>query len=577
MKVRIALAGELPVDQQMFGKIDLLLGQLTGYLCRDDANADIQMMVNTSYTGSAWMTWNQAHQFPLCTYYMRDDADIAEESAQTIRIDTPLRNLLGEAMCDRADALLIVWNENVAELFGATWELMRIAYERKTPCIWISSKTHQVYCLWESYYKKYSPHYLSAMSIALPGSGLQPTPPDAEKGRLLSFWKKLRANYLRKYKADRTVHLNEEDALMKQDFEMETEVSGGEAVRQLLLHKFHQFDAVAIELSSRFQAMMYQRSILPFVATIFLAIAFYTETLLAKPIATVFPGTELTVTVLASFLAGAGFLVHGYLNLYVYLLSKSKRVERWQREFVNNRYIAETLRVMIHFVPYGVALNLQKLCAGDRELCMRIRHLADDVEPREQNLNRRNVLYVLQHAKEMLEDQIAYHETSVGRYKNIVNSLEKLGQIIFYSGLVLAVGRECLQFLLALAPIVSNTVPVDSLFSESFYARISSIDWSGIESITRAFLNMLALLLPAWAGYFTTKVQQNNFRYNLNNHKNMLSRLRAMHERVENSMEQEDIPIEVFNIMIEELAEIMLLEDTIGWQQQYRNSAIKPL
>lgn len=577
MKVRIALAGDLPVDQQMFGKIDLLLGQLSGYLCKDDANADIQMMVSPAYTGSAWMTWNDAHQFPLCTYYMRDDEDITEKSAQTLRVDTPLRNLLGETMCDRADALLIVWNENVAELLGATWEIMRIAYDRKVPCIWVSSRTHQVYCLWESYYKKYSPHYLSVMSAVLTEDGLQPAPPDKEKGRMLSFWKKLRANYFRKYKADRTVHSSEEDELMKPDFEMEEEVSGGEAVRRLLLHKFRQFDEAAIELNSRFQAMMYQRSVLPFVATIFLAIGFYTETLLVKPIAAFFPETELTLTVLASFLAGAGFLIHGYLNLYVYLLSKSKRVERWQKEFVNNRYLAEILRVLIHFAPYGVALNLRKLCAGEMEIHIRLRHLLDDVEPGEQNLNRRNVLYVLQHVKEMLADQMAYHETSVGRYKNIVNSLEKFGQILFYSGLFLAVGRGCLQFLLAVIPIVSNTVPFEVLFSENFYAKVTQIDWSGMVNILRSFLNMLALLIPAWAGYFTTKVQQNNFRYNLDNHQRMLSRLRQMHERVENAMRQEDIPIEVFNIMIEELAELMLLEDTISWQQQYRNTAIKPL
>lgn len=577
MKVRIALAGELPKDQQMFGKIDLLLGQLSGYLCEDEAKADIQLLISPSYTGNAWMTWNEAHQFSLCAYYMKGDADISGESANTITIDTSLRNLLGETMCDRADALLIVWNENVTELLGATWELMRIAYERKAPCIWISTKTRQVYCLWESYYKKYSPHCLRAMTAALPGGEFAPVPLDEDKGRLLSFWKKRRADYLRKYKADRTVYPHEEDELMKPDFEMEEAVSEGEAVRKLLLHKFDQFDAVAIELNSRFQAMMYQRSILPFVATIFLAIGFYTETLLAKPIATVFPGTELTVTVLASFLAGAGFLVHGYLNLYVYLLSKSKRVERWQREFVNNRYIAELLRVLIHFAPYGVMLDLRKLCAGDGNTYMRIRHLTDDVEPREQRLDGRNVHYVLQHVKEMLEDQMAYHEVSIGRYKNIVNTLEKLGQIIFYIGLFLAVGREFLQFLMALTPIVNSVMPVDTLFSQAVLEQFSMVDWDSVMNVVRAFLNMLALLLPAWAGYFTTKVQQNNFRYNLNNHQRMLPRLGAMHERVENAMKQEDIPIEVFNIMIEELAEIMLIEDTISWQQQYRNSAIKPL
>lgn len=87
--------------------------------------------------------WNETHKFPLCVFQMRGSgADIAL-CEQTIRKDTSLRNLLGEAICDKSDALIVVWNEDVMELSGATWELMRIAYDRKIPCIWISTKAQQ--------------------------------------------------------------------------------------------------------------------------------------------------------------------------------------------------------------------------------------------------------------------------------------------------------------------------------------------------------------------------------------------------------------------------------------------------
>ena len=95
--------------------------------------------------------------------------------------------------------------------------------------------------------------------------------------------------------------------------------------------------------------------------------------------------------------------------------------------------------------------------------------------------------------------------------------------------------------------------------------------------IIQSLINMLALLVPAWAGYFSTKAQQNNFRFNLDNHRHMLPKLRGIKGRVENALKQEDVPLEVLNIMIGELAELMLLEDTIGWQQQYMESTLKPL
>lgn len=576
MKMRIALAGELPADPQVFGKIDLLVGQISGYLCKDAVDADMQMIVSPSYTGKTWMEWNETHKFSLCAFHMRDGGDDMALCEQTIRKDTSLRNLLGEAICDKADALILVWNEDVTEFSGATWELMRIAYDRKAPCIWISTKSQQIYCLWESYYKKYTPQYLSAMSEPLQNEELQPAISEDKKGRLVAFWEKRRMKYLRKHKADTTVYPSEEDYLLKQDHSMEEGKSEGEAVRQILLDKFRQFDAAAIELNSRFQAMLYQRSILPFIATIFLAVGFYVETLLGKTVSAWVPeiakeicdycnqptvtvtGLASVVRLLAGLLAGIGFLIHGCLNLYAYRMSRSTFIYRWQKDFVYDRYVAEILRVLIHFAPYGVELNLRKLCDKDRKMYMTIKHLADDVEPAEQNLDRKAVLSILKHMKEMLGDQLAYHESSRNRYKSIVEALDKWGGRIFYLGFGMILIRGVLQFAL------------------SFF-HLNEIHGMDMDSIVPSFLNMLALLLPAWAGYFSTKAQQNNYSYNLRNHENMLIKLGAMRERVMHALEQEELPMEMFDILIEEFAELILVEDTIGWQHQYMNLSVKPL
>ena len=576
MKMRIALVGELPVDQHLFGKIDLLVGQVSGYLCKDDANADMQMIVSPSYTGKSWVEWNKTHKFPLCMFQMRDSAADMALCEQTIRKDTSLRNLLGEAICDKADALIVVWNEDVMELSGATWEIMRIAYDRKAPCIWISTKSQQVYCLWESYYKEYTPQYLSAMSEPLQSEELRPAVLEDKKGRLIAFWEKCRTRYLKKHKADTAIYPSEEDYLLKRDFKMEAESSAGEAVRQILVDKFEQFDAAAIKLNSRFQTMLYQRSILPFIATIFLAVGFYVETLLGSTISAFVPGKEeifcvycensyttvsglaSVVILLAGLLAGIGFLIHGCLNFYAYRMSRSASIYRWQRDFVHNRYVAEILRVLIHFAPYGVQLNLRKLCDKDRKMYMTIKHLSDDVEPAELNLDRKSVLLILQHMREMLGDQLTYHESSRNRYKSIVEDLEKWGGRIFYLGFGMVLIRGVLQFIL-------------SLF------HLDKIYGMDMNSIVRSFLNMLALLLPAWAGYFSTKAQQNNYSYNLKNHENMIIKLNAMRERVTHALEQEELPMEMFDILIQEFAEIMLVDDTIGWQSQYMNLSVKPL
>ena len=93
----------------------------------------------------------------------------------------------------------------------------------------------------------------------------------------------------------------------------------------------------------------------------------------------------------------------------------------------------------------------------------------------------------------------------------------------------------------------------------------------------KSFLNMLALLLPAWAGYFTSKLQQNHFQYNLENHENMVSKLRVLRERVARALEQEDISTELFVRLTEDSAQALVVEDTIGWNRKYRETSINPL
>lgn len=568
MKMRIVLAGELPEDQQLFEKVDLLTEQISAYLRGENAQAGVQMLVSPAYTGQTWVTWSGTHNYSLCkftTHTMENDWGRETPCEQTIQIDTSLRSLLGEAMCDKADVLLMVWNEDVTERSGATWELMRIAYDRKVPCIWISTKSQQVYCLWEAYYKKYDPEYLNAMSGPLPGETLRPEEVEEKTGRLMAFWEKRRMNYLKKYKADNALYPSVEDSMLKQDFKMEEKAAKGETLRRILLDQFQRFDAAAIRLNTRFQTMLYQRSVLPFLATLFLAVGFYAETLVGKTISGIAPQTASVMTIFAALLAGTGFLIHACLNLYVYRMSKSPVVYRWQKEFVNDRYVAEILRVLIHLTPYGVGLDLRKLCGRDRELYMKIKHLTDDAEPAKQHLDRGMLRCILQHMREMLGDQIAYHESSGRRYQTIVESLEKWGQRIFYIGFWMVFGRGVLQFVLT---------PLQSVPASFSIGTMSGTDVNGI---LRSFLNMLALLLPAWAGYFATKAQQNNFRYNLNNHQNMLARLHTMQERVEYFLGQDEIPMEMFDIIIKEFAETMLVEDTIGWQHQYMNLSVKPL
>lgn len=542
MKIRVAIAGEIPDNKQLVGKIDLLFGEIKGHMTRTAGDAQINLLTCGMYTGENWKAWNSAHGFEE----LRFDPEGSENSSD--------RNMFGSGMCNASDIVVVVWNEDPREMGGAPWEMIRMAYDRKVPCVWLSSATGNIYCLWEAYYEKYSAKYLDEFLEPLPETPLAAAESKDPVSRIHTAWIKRRHRFLAKHNADNAVHDSVHDRLLDPQYPLETEYKDREPVRKVLLEKFGEFNETAIEYNVRYQSRLYQRSVLPIIATIFLAIGFYAETLIGETFHTVLP----PITQIASIIAGLGFLIHACINLYAYKLSGSSIVAAQQKKFTVNRYTAEMLRVMVHFLPYGTFIDLRKLCAYDRKLFVKFLHIADDEEKPYVNNDTATTGHVLAHMKEMLSDQLEYHKASEARYRSIVEKLEKWGKIIFYIGFFMVLCRGLMQFALVLFPL----------------GKLGEID---INKILKSLMNMLALMLPAWAGYFSTKLALNNFRYNYNNHSRMEKNIEKLIQKTDRLLGQENLSVEIADKLAEESAETLVSEDTAEWTRQYLNSGIKPL
>ena len=57
----------------------------------------------------------------------------------------------------------------------------------------------------------------------------------------------------------------------------------------------------------------------------------------------------------------------------------------------------------------------------------------------------------------------------------------------------------------------------------------------------------------------------------------MILRLTEVKNRIDNMRQSVDLPLEALNDLAEDLAEIMLLEDTNAWYRQYQGSTVKML
>lgn len=563
MKIRIAVAGDPHDDKQIFGKIDLLIGQIKSRMAKENTDIAIEILLSPVFAGESWLKWNEFHDFEICAFCEKKPEN-AESVTRVRLITTPIRSMIGDDICDTADILLGVWSEDAAEKQGAVWELFQLAHIKKMPCVWISSKTKETYCLNGAYYGKYSPSYLEDSLLPLPAENLEPLPAPEDTKKAAVFWKRVRSRFLKKYKANTHVFSAEEDILLTEQFSMEPSAKEGEPLRKKLLEKYTAFDASAIRQNEDYHTRLYQRSILPMITMFFVAIASYSDSFIGTAYKLLF-GRVVSEAVVnrvgtaATILASFGFLIYAILNYYVYRLSTSERIHRQHRGFTENRFTAELLRVLIHLTPYGLRPDLRKLCHGREKLFMQIAHIDDAVEPAEMRTDPENIRCAMVHLREMLTDQINYHGKNAVQYGAIVKSLEKWGKRILYIGIATVIARELMEFTVLIINSVDKNILVD------------------IKDLIKAFLSFAALFFPAWATYFTTKLELNNYRFNFNNHTAMEEKLKNLCEQIDIVLASDEIPLELSLSLADQTAAILVNEDAERWTYRYMNSKIEKL
>ena len=547
MMFRLTIVGDLTDQSQIQGRAEAFFRELQAAL---GEACEIGAMVSPSYTSGQWQTFLQNAGCQVSNYCMAGDERWDGNAHRIIREDTRLRGVLGEAICDRADLILAVWNEDVAQMETAVWELLQLAHGRKTPCVWISSRDGRLYWSEESYFEPYDPRHLESLCGLFGEEEAEPAQVSDAKIPLLGLGNFLRKRFLKKYSAMAGKVDPEKDVLMKEDFVMEH--TAGEPLRRALLTKFRRFDDSAIDLNGRYQAVIYWRAILPFITSVFLAVGFYAENVLG-----VLAMPEHFWTVVA----GIGFLVHGLLNLYVYILSRSETIKQWHRGFLDDRYVAEMLRVLVHFAPYGVHLNLRKLSGGNERIYRMVRRMTEEAEPQTLDINKSSADALLTHLEQMLQDQVSYHAFSRQRYHGIVDAMDKWFRCLFLAGFAAVILRGIFQFAWVIVPVGAG-----------FVGAVPASKFAG------SFANMVALMLPAWASHFATKSSQCNFRYNRDNHDRMHKRMKKLLDRIRMMRQSgRDVPLEALDALGEEVAEAMLLEDTSAWHRQYMGTTVKHL
>lgn len=552
----VAIAGRLPEDEAISRLAYDYIRQIKAGLTPEDGRSQLRFAVSPPYTGEEWRDKLLHADAPVCGYTGTDETGWNGVFQKHISFEDPLRETLGEALCDRCDLLLAVWDEDVRQMDGATWELMRIALRKHMPILWISSRTGKTYWPETTSFEPYRPEKLRELCLIYSDVQTEPEPCEKKEFPLLSVGRFFYKRYLRRYKASAKAINAEEDLLLKEDYQLSGQFDQAEPVRRSLLSKFLSFDSAAITLNERYHSALYWRSVLPLITSLIVAVGFYAPSVLAGLF-----GPSSTVW---GIIAGFGFLFHGFLNLYVFILSKSRSIREDREKMIRFRRTAEMLRVLIHFVPFGVHIDLRSLCGDDKELFASLRRIVQETDSETGVVTREDRVEAFRHLDRMLSDQIAYHQLSVERYSRLVKHLDRWSRVIFYVGFCVIILRAFLQFLMSIP-----NFPLPAL---------SLMNGVSTKSFISSFANMAALLMPAWYSYFATKLSLCNFRFNRDNHQKMIDMLTK--ERSNAALLKEsidEVPAEALQAIGENLADIMLVKDMSMWSRQYRNTNISHL
>ena len=455
-------------------------------------------------------------------------------------------SIVAEYVVNKSDAVFLLWDGRQNFQEGILWTVLQLCKQKNTPYYLVNAEQpEEIFFSSNSYYTPYSSENVKSYVADL--YDYKETPVKDEYVPLSGLWRVFHGHFIKKYKLMAQSVPYVEDRLLSGSCVMEGNENA--ANYAMLTKYFSAYDKKANEASAMYRASIYFRSILPMMTTVFIAIGFYAETLLTFLFGEYRLLFGLNCWVV---LAGVGFLIHALLNRYAWQTAKNPRVERYKKDFVEARYIAEYLRVVIHSETYGIQISnvSMKDSLVDKHVLARLHHILRQQEPVSYVQNKKTIDDAIENFEALIADQKAYHENCINRYELIARRLNKMASVLYVASFVIVVARGFLQFIVPYAALGLNLS--------------TAIHGVKIDSFIKSFANMLALVVPAWASYFSTKLNMNGYAWLRNNSIKMKAGFDTIEAKLDSVKQQNSNSYQVVCDIANDVMDLTR-EDYTGW------------
>ena len=406
--------------------------------------------------------------------------DLLEKAERVFEIEACTQNRkrayqnCGRVMLGQIDLLIAIWDGQDSGSIGGTSDMVALAKEQDIPVVWI----HSVH-----------PH---TVRVDYGDATPEQWETDIEKviRKILLPWGKEESNRLfpetyfgerlgrRSFRNILSSLMNRYRPRSAEKTSKENEAGDPFYLEHYDAH-FRSADELAKYYRDIYRFCSLFRQILPFLATVGLALGYY-SLLFAGP-GGASPAAEHRLNIVSNM----GFLVQAVCFALIILLSRLERRNHWHQKFSDYRALAELLRQMKYLAPVGLVVRGLRAPAFDRHVNLswvnwQFRAIVRQAGLPTGRADTARIARCLSRFRDsILKSQIQYHQDNVREMEILTRRLNRIGILMYYIGILIVVLR----------------VGAHLLVSSSLSLAFSS----GQQGYIFSVFNMLSLIIPLFS------------------------------------------------------------------------------
>jgi hypothetical protein len=454
-------------------------------------------------------------------------------------------------MMEKSDLFVTLWDGSKEFKEGMIWSAILQAQKKSIPVIWFDPASQDALYLFSNgrniplkneFLTKYCHDLLGLGGSREKLSELKNLVGAVDSHK--TWFAKYYGNFIKKFKLPAAP--TSKDDLIEENTHLPESMKAYEGSYLQLKSAYKIADEIAIAENNNYRSALYLKAVLPFIVNLILIFGFY-----AKTLGFLLPFKPWLWDIIIAVSFGFQFAC----QLFIIRVSDQNNRKGWQKKFIDQRYIAEVLRLSIHFLPINLPLNNNSASIfannlpKDSPVSHRIRAIHRNSGMNSTQLSSEEEReFFFSNTDKLIKHQMDYHEYSAKKYDQINRELTKKAWRLFYAGLIVIGLRVLLQFVFF--SMDSNLL--NSPIIKTYHDPI------------QAFSNLLALIVPSSGVTIFSIMSLCDFGNLSRRSQQMVGNLSQLKERLDNERSNRKLTYDDYCRLAKQIS-TLLLQETTDW------------